>query len=73
VPVQRFRTFAEAEKALQVYFPDEAYYRRVVALWSAARKLCPPVPIQRGVRRFRSFSEKSESDSVFGNTVTSEK
>jgi hypothetical protein len=58
--LQKFHSFADAERALWEFNPDENYYRRVRALFAAGRRLCPPQPVRRGITRLRSIDEKND-------------
>ena len=41
MPVYKYKTFEEAERALWNFHPDEAYFRKVADLWNFANKLLP--------------------------------
>jgi hypothetical protein len=56
MPVQKFKTFEEAENALLNPYPDEAYFARVSDLWDFADKL-NRVSYPRGVFKFRTIEE----------------
>ena len=59
MPIEKFKTFEAARKALWCFEPDEEYYRKVSDHWILALKLykknCP-----RGVFKYRSVSEADE-------------
>jgi hypothetical protein len=59
MPLHKYKTFEEAEKALWALHPDVAYYRRVRAFFLLASRLLkrnhPP-----GVFKFRTFEEARE-------------
>jgi hypothetical protein len=59
MPVQKFKTFEEAEKALITYYPDEAYYKRVAQLWDFANKL-NPISWPRGIFKFKTIEEANK-------------
>ena len=56
MPVTKFRTFEEAERALWVACDDPALPRRIRALWSRG-DLAGPLNGPRGVRKYRSIEE----------------
>jgi len=59
MPVYKYKTFEEAERALWNFHPDEAYFKRVAELWDFADKLCP-IRCPQGVFKFRSIEEANE-------------
>lgn len=59
MPVQKFKTFEEAERALWKPHPDEAYYDRVAELWDFAEKL-NPISFPKGILKFRTIEEANK-------------
>jgi len=55
MPVTKFRTFDDAERALWLTCGDPALPRRIRALWS--RRVPAPLPGPRGVLKYRSIEE----------------
>ena len=56
MPIQRFRTFDEARRALWVDSHDAGLANRIRRLWDFARRLSPGSPV-RGLRKFRTLDE----------------
>lgn len=56
MPVTKFRSFEEAERALWMDCSDPTLPRRIRALWSR-RGGSVPLPAPRGVRKYRSIEE----------------
>lgn len=59
MPIQKFKTFEEAEKALLNPHPDEAYLKRVGELWDFANEL-NPISYPRGIFKFRTIEEANK-------------
>lgn len=56
MPLQRFRSLEEAERALWLDSGDPTILARIGALWRLARQLAPHT-VPAGVRRFRNIDE----------------
>lgn len=59
MPVQKFKTFKEAEKALWNFKPGKAYIDRIAELWDFADKL-NPIHYPRGVFKFKTLEEANK-------------
>ncbi|MCP4130820.1 MAG: hypothetical protein GY754_07545 [bacterium] len=59
MPVYKYKSFEEAEKALWNFNPDEDYYKNASELWDMANKLSP-VKCRRGIFKFRTIEEANK-------------
>jgi hypothetical protein len=64
MPVFKYKTFDDADKALWNFHPDEAYYKQVAALWRFANKLSP-ITYPRGIFKFRNIEEANKHRDEF--------
>ena len=58
MPLQRFRDFEEARRALWIERGDPQLVPRIRSLWAFARRLAPGAA-PRGLRRFRTLEDAS--------------
>jgi hypothetical protein len=56
MPVFKYKTFEEAERALWNFKPDENYFKRVAELWDFANQL-NPIRYPRGIFKFKTIEE----------------
>jgi hypothetical protein len=56
MPVYKYKTFEDAERALWNLNPDEAYFHRVAELWRFADHLCS-MAYPQGIFKYRSIEE----------------
>lgn len=56
MPVYKYRTFEEAERALWNFNPDEAYFKRVAELWEFADQL-NSIVYPKGIFKFQNLEE----------------
>lgn len=59
MPVDKFKNFEEAERALWNFNPDEAYFKRVAELWAFADQL-NPIIYSKGILKFRNLEEANK-------------
>ena len=59
MPVQKFKTFEDAEKALWNLNPDEKYFERIAELWEFANEL-NPINYPPGVFKFKTLEEANK-------------
>ena len=59
MPIYKYKTFEEAERALWNFNPDERYYDRVAELWEFANEL-NPIQYPRGIFKFKTFEEANK-------------
>jgi hypothetical protein len=59
MPVQKFKTFEEAEKALLNPHPDDAYFARIAELWNFADKL-NRISYPKGIFKFKTIKEANK-------------
>ena len=57
MPIEKFRSFAEAEEALWCKLPDAAYYQRLRRFWRGVAKLSSQRLYPHGITRYKSASE----------------
>jgi len=56
MPIYKYKTFEEAERALWNFHPDEAHFKRVAELWDFADRL-NPITYPPGIFKFKTIEE----------------
>ncbi len=64
MPIYKYRTFEEAEKALWNFHPDEVYFTKVAELWNYANKLSPII-YPKGIFKFKNIKEANKQREKF--------
>ena len=59
MPIYKYKTFQDAEKALWNLEPDENYYKHASELWEIANQLSP-VTYPRGIFKFRNIEDANK-------------
>lgn len=59
MPIYKYKSFEEAEKALWNFKPDQSYFDAVAELWRFANQLSP-ITYPRGIFKYRSIEEANK-------------
>ena len=59
MPVYKYQTFEEADRALWNFHPDEAYFKKVADLWNFANRFLP-ISYPKGIFKFRNMEEANQ-------------
>lgn len=64
MPIFKYKTFEEAERALWNFQPDETYFTKVAELWNFANKLSPII-YPKGIFKFKTLKEVNKHREEF--------
>jgi len=59
VAVYKYKSFADAERALWDFRPGIEYYKRLARYFMLTEKICPP-SFPRGIYKYKSFEEAQQ-------------
>jgi hypothetical protein len=59
MPLYKFKSSEEAERALWNFNPDKNYYKKIRDFFRFAFKICRTAVIRRGLTKFRSIEESN--------------
>lgn len=59
MPIFKYKTFEEAERALWNFHPDESYFKKVAELWNFANKLST-IQYPKGIFKFKNLKESNK-------------
>lgn len=71
MPIYKYKSFEQTERALWNFQPDAAYYKKVVALWAFANRL-RPIKYPRGIFKFRTIEEANRHRDEFESEFAKE-
>jgi len=60
MPIQKFKSFQEAEEALWCFRPNMAYYQSLRQFWDTIARLHPLKKYPHGITRYKSTVEADQ-------------